>query len=593
MPRTRAAQRSQASPEDSDGASQTTVSATPSATKRAPLGQISGNREEVPLAVDEPEVILKANKGAGKGKKGKSSKQSKKAVQDANNDEPGKVLPDERRSEMSPAVDDACQDLLSDRTQVTNQMMVHEDRPSTPPSPAAAAATQQLSSLSALQNSVACINNEAVDQSTRENQATPVPTEQQLVPTFNTDQMPQEAPFEGDEAGKQGNDAPRMEKIQSPTVVALRPEDSIAAIDKFEEEMEKVGDLIPSIKNHGQSPKGAKETKQTSIAIEAQIDSKGPATTQVRNKSLSKRTTPVNNHKLTALVENGAAVISTDVSYRDDTNTDPKIRKTSDSPSTSEKRISVAAKKRVSSVHKAPFVPAKSTKPPTRANFELPGEAVARRLKEAREGRLKSEGEDKDIPKKTTFKARPVRLSQAPIVKPTATSNARISMAKGENPATVSTMKNATPMSRATRVSHGNAGKRLSTLSVNKRLAPTSANTSARLSRGPSTAGPNSTEITKSRLSMQPSVRQSITTADTVHLKAKGKEVFNRGRIEQEELDKMKKGKEEAAKKARAEAAEKGRIASRQWAEKQKAKKIVEKKGTTVAGASGKPLVSA
>ena len=117
MPRTRAAQRSQASPEDSDAASQTTVSATPSATKRAPLGEVSGNQEEVPVAVDEPEVILKANKGAGKGKKGKSSKQSKKAVQDANNDEPGKVLPDERRSEMSPAVDDACQDLLSDRTQ--------------------------------------------------------------------------------------------------------------------------------------------------------------------------------------------------------------------------------------------------------------------------------------------------------------------------------------------------------------------------------------------------------------------------------------------------------------------------------------------
>lgn len=112
MPSTRAALRSQAPSEDSN-----TVDTTPPpALERAPLREITGNQEEVPVAVDDPEEILKANKGTGKGKKSKGSKKSKKDVGNTHDEESGKVLPDENRSETSSAVDGACQDLLRDQT---------------------------------------------------------------------------------------------------------------------------------------------------------------------------------------------------------------------------------------------------------------------------------------------------------------------------------------------------------------------------------------------------------------------------------------------------------------------------------------------
>lgn len=115
MPSTRSALRSQASHENPTTTSPSTTS---SASKRAPLGEITGNQEEVPIAVDNPEEILKAKRGTAKGKKSKSSKKSKKDAQNTNNEEDsGKVLPDENESETSSAVDDACQDLLRDQTQ--------------------------------------------------------------------------------------------------------------------------------------------------------------------------------------------------------------------------------------------------------------------------------------------------------------------------------------------------------------------------------------------------------------------------------------------------------------------------------------------
>ena len=69
-----------------------------------------------------------------------------------------------------------------------------------------------------------------------------------------------------------------------------------------------------------------------------------------------------------------------------------------------------------------------------------------------------------------------------------------------------------------------------------------------------------------------------VSTEDVKELRAKGREVFGRDKVEKEARDKGKKEKEEAAKKAREEAAERGRAASRAWAEKMRAKKAAEKK---------------
>ncbi|KAL8671862.1 MAG: hypothetical protein Q9168_003652 [Polycauliona sp. 1 TL-2023] len=594
MPSTRAALRSHAPIEDPNAAATMPLSNTPSTSKRAPLGEITGNQEEVPQIVADPEAILKANKNIGNGKKSKASKKTKKDVPKPDSEASGKVLPDENESDTSCAVENACQDLLNDQSQDGSALIVHEDRPSTPPSPAVAAAT------SALQDSAIPIpvDNEVVDPDTNEAQEQIISTQEQLNPTRSSDQMTQEVQTMNEGAGKQGNEDAIPEKNNTLMRVSMRSEDSIEAMDKFEEEMEKVGDLLPVVKKHDQSPKEKTRNAATS-ATKDFTGNKGPASTQAQaqNEPPSKKRNSVVNPKMAVRVKKGLAVASTTLPKSESTSTDPKTRKVSDSSSTSETSTLTVAKKRVSSVHKAPFVPSKSSKPPTRASFELPGESVARRLKEAREERMKREEEQKDVPRKTSFKARPVRLSQAPIVKPTATSRARISMAKGETPAAVSTTKNLTSnptlSSGVGTASNGIAGKRLSTLSVNKRSAPTSANTSARLNRGPSTTTPSGPQITKSRPSMAPSVRQSVTAADAAQMKAKGKSIFNRGRIEHDELEQMKKDKEEAAKKARADAAERGRIASKKWAEKQKAKKVAAKKGIADAAVGGETAGSA
>ncbi|KAL8735268.1 MAG: hypothetical protein Q9181_002880 [Wetmoreana brouardii] len=574
MPRTRAAHRSQASPEDTQLAANTPLPATPPVTRRKPLGEISGNQEEVPVAVDNPEEILKANKGPGKGKKGKNVKRSKKEAQTAKSHGPENVLPDENESETSSAVEDACQDLLKDQPQGISQVIINDERSRSPPSPAVTVATKQLSSSSAPGDLKAAAET-TIDQNMHAPQAEDNPIEQGVDSAEVNEQMSSETRTRVGKADDEENPAALYEEERSPTKTLVRPEDSIEAIDKFEDEMEKVGNLIPAIKGNGPvntEPKKGERKAATKNANTGQKNLITPGSSKVP-------ATRILNAKPSATMKRGVTAHHPTLSRLQVPAVKPKGHQVSSYSSGSEKDISTGAKKRVSSVHKAPFVPAKSTKPPTRPSFELPGEAVARKLKEAKEERIKREEGQKEMPTKTTFKARPVRLSQAPVVKPTATSRARISMARGETPA-VAAIKEATskvkPASRPSTISSASASKRLSTLAVAKRPDPAPANTSARVSRGPLSAGPvSAANRNKARPSQQASVRQSVTPADTTQLKAKGKEVFNRGKIEQEDRDKMRKEKEEAAKKARAEAAERGRNASREWADKQKAKKLM------------------
>lgn len=444
---------------------------------------------------------------------------------------------------------------------------MHDTSLPSPPSPAATAATEHLASTMTPTNPAMTAEPERanIDQNIEDMaQEVSLPLEQTLDQSEEFQQLPSQSNVQDQEASEQKcGDSPQKES-KSPAEAVLRPEDSIEAIDKFEEEIEKVGDLIPDIKSSAQTPKGSKNDGNPAAAAKKETGTQNPTTTKLRRGP-----TPIDS-KAAAFLKKRATVHPSALDRSPATKGDAKARQVSDSSTGSEK-APIAAKKRVSSVHKAPFVPAKSAKPPTRSNFELPGEAVARKLKEAREERLKHEEEERA--KKPTFRARPVRLSQAPVVKATATSKARISMARGENLVPAAT-KTTSPKPKLTpRLSTlSAAGKRLSTLSVNKRSTPAPANISARFLRGPPSGA----------------VRQSVSTTDAAQLKAKGKEVFNRGQIEHGEREKMKKEKEEAAKKARAEAAERGRLASREWAEKQKAKKVAEKK---VKGETGEALV--
>lgn len=361
-------------------------------------------------------------------------------------------------------------------------------------------------------------------------------------------------------------------KTRTPGKRISRIEDSVEALDALEEEIEKVDGLIPNTREV-QSPVKTKKLAESSKKPKAstanspmrvkkntvtpiEIEAKKPATSVRPAASRPSMQPPL---KKTSASTGGVANRKHDVSTRKQSTSSPTTITSSQPP----------LKKRVSSIHKAPFQPAKSTKPPTRAVFELPGEAVARKLKEQREERLKREEEKK--PEQSVPKA---RLSHAPEVKLNAVTKARLSMAKGEpvNPtATQHGTLKAKSLVRTNSFASVGPNKRLSTLSVTKRSTKTPpANPSARVTRAPSL----SAAATPRNPSVSSDPRPAPTGDDLANQKMKGKEVFGRTKVEIMEREKERKEKDEAVKKARAEAAERGRAASRAWAEKQKLRKM-------------------
>lgn len=180
--------------------------------------------------------------------------------------------------------------------------------------------------------------------------------------------------------------------------------------------------------------------------------------------------------------------------------------------------------------------PPKSTKPPTKAAFELPGAAVAEKLRIQREERLKRMEEAEAAKKEAAAKAR----AAPPVRKPTTLpARARPGVSIGPPPQ-VAQVQRSTSL----------ASKRSSVVLSQPRSTSTSS------------ANRNSVVIAKS----------IVTPDDAVAQKVKGREVFNRDKVEKDARERERREKEEAAKRARAEAAERGRIASREWAEKQRKK---------------------
>ena len=382
----------------------------------------------------------------------------------------------------------------------------------------------------------------------------------------------------------QTNEDSFVEQIvaRSPAKPVMRIEDCVEAIDAFEDEIEKVGEQIPNIDN----PATAAKVRKPRKAVEARPQktqrntAKKPASLQVEERGNSKRQSqaPANQSASTR---------------------PPKIR--------------------VSSIHKPPFQPMKSSKPPTVSSFELPGEAVARKLKEQREQRLQQEENGATAPKRVErvqapkvrstkpptrpsfelpgeavarklkeqreerlrqqelapeaeekeLKTRSARLSQSRAVRSTATVGTRMSLVKGgaageKNARRPSSGSRPAAVKRASTLAPVEASKRMSSHSTAERKSSVTANSRARQSL---------LDAAKSRLSSAAAPHRAGSNGKNVPHSTRGKEVFERTKTAKEERDRLKRDKEEAAKKARAEAAERGRIASRQWAEKQKARK--------------------
>lgn len=179
----------------------------------------------------------------------------------------------------------------------------------------------------------------------------------------------------------------------------------------------------------------------------------------------------------------------------------------------------------------------KSTKPPTIPDFQLSGAAVAEKLRLQREQRMKRQ-EEAEAERAAALKAR-----QAPVRKPV---NVPIRQQPG--------VSIPPPANSQTQRSSSITSKRNS-LVLSQSLSQSRSTSTSSVNR-------NSVLIAKS----------TVTPVDAAQQKLKGREVFNRDKIEKEARERERKEKEEAAKKARADAAERGRIASREWAEKQKKK---------------------
>ena len=387
---------------------------------------------------------------------------------------------------------------------------------------------------------------------------------------------------------------------RSPVKPALRIEDSVEAIDAFEDEIEKIGEQLPAIDNAVSSANAKKQQTVTRSSprkkrpVGVVPSAKGKAgSRQSVSRPQNASTNNTTNPDLTSGPNAIRSRATTRISSIHKAPFQPK--KSSKPPTTSNFELpGDAVARRLREQHEARLAPEgegvkkpqrseikavkplKSTKPPTRPSFELPGEAVSRKLKEQREERLKQqEGGEAELRKKE-FKACPVRHSMAPVVKATAASRARMSLAKGEtveikqSKPRISSTQPASSVRRPVSMAPPDASKRQSTLSVAKRTSTAVNNPSAR----PSLAARTST----SRMSIAIPSQRITSNGKGAHQTVRGKEVFERSKTAKDELEKARKEKEEAAKRARIEASERGRIASRQWAEKQKARKASAEK---------------
>ena len=418
---------------------------------------------------------------------------------------------------------------------------------------------------------------------------------------------------------------------RSPVRLTLRIEDSVEAIDALEDALEQIGQALPKLPDEPQSPVKAskdpnlqlKRDETTSMPVETKERKIGSARKPVIGKVT--KTSPISkttsdprkrvsvsqsNAKVPAPMRKPAATTPQDGARRRPAVTpkgDLRNSKTrasvtrhtttkstaaesgsttatatsekSTPPSTTSDQTNTAnlltKKPRVSSLLAPPFIPAKSSKPPTRSTFTLPGEAVAQKLKAAREERLAREEAERVQARQ--FKARPVRKSVAPAVevRGTISSRSRLSVAgrtasgSGDNAPKKGPVIRPLARISSTGSTLTNVDGHTAPKTQHKVTARAAAVTTPAAPKGEAKAKPNASAPRMNSSDKSGAAGKRASTFP----KASGKEVFARGKVEEEARLKDRKEKEEAAKRARVEAAERGRIASREWAEKMRAKK--------------------
>ncbi|ORY64406.1 uncharacterized protein BCR38DRAFT_213875 [Pseudomassariella vexata] len=202
----------------------------------------------------------------------------------------------------------------------------------------------------------------------------------------------------------------------------------------------------------------------------------------------------------------------------------------------------------------------KSAKAPTRPNFELPGEAISRRKREEREAKLKAQQEEER--QRREFKARPVRSGMAPHTLPRETITSRARQSKLTLPENQMHQASPSPHKQQPVVSREPLSNADNQLQSRGRLFTTESMAS------------QTSRATSSSTGSISGKRSSISIEETQQQRLRGKDVYQGDNSYAQERQREKREREALARIAREQAAERSRMLSREWAEKQKRKRM-------------------
>lgn len=205
----------------------------------------------------------------------------------------------------------------------------------------------------------------------------------------------------------------------------------------------------------------------------------------------------------------------------------------------------------------------RSTRLLPRPTFELPGEAISRRKREQREAQIRAQEEEEQ--RRREFKARPIMAGlRQPSSAPRETVASRARQTK------VSQMENGAAMSASM--------KRLSLAATQSPLVASSQSRGRAVATSPSQLS-RATSVAASSVSGS-GKRSTISAEDAAQHKVRGKEILARDNRYANDRERGRAEREVLAKLAREQAAERSRQLSREWAEKQRRKAANASAGT-------------
>lgn len=604
--------------EDNESASETRQASLDSASTREVLKDITAINDGTTELSDTPIDTVPNKTNSKKGQKKNARKQAETPDEGVTPDV--EVLEDYNQSDTSGAAETTAGS-LRDNKGVTEPFLVIADtaRSQTPTSPAVDEATRTLSKSPSKRTPMIS----KTPKFEPSEHTTPVMASASEHDSF-AGTCQKASPFKhpmSQEPQEQESDS-FLEQIisRSPSKRVSRIEDSVEAIDALEDAIEQVAGELPTlvVEDH-LSPvkKSTSEAAPGRQSVKRKIVVNNTPTRSRSNKSLSFKTSPTKSSPSKSPVKEAvkSPLRNGFGSQKLKTAARPPVcdssKPTVPSPSilrdiATSKLIAAAtsqisfsnspAKPRANMTHKrapgsvlssgkVPFVPKPSSKPTTTSAFTLPGDAVAAKLKTEREERQKrmearentkpvkptnvvkkAVGADKKVPTAPSYRLpgdavaaklkaqREARLereaaAEAEAKEKAKTFKARLASASRENKATTVHMS-AEPREEGVK-SRG---------SDKENIAP------SRQTQAP---------IPKQRLEVK-KIRNSISGKSANPAVIRRSMNMSNQNVQERKAEPTiilsRAEKEEAARRARAEAAERGRLASREWAEKQKKK---------------------